>query len=94
MHPVDEVDVGVTPGEVEALVARGAAAAPGVARAVGGAEVGLGLHQAEHQPLAVDLVHQIPAEQVAGHGLGGTAVEGEGEGTEAAQRAGNDIIRP
>jgi hypothetical protein len=55
-----------------------------MARAVGRAEVGFRLDQAEHQPFAVDLVHQVTAQKIPGDGLGGTAVEGKRERAKTA----------
>ena len=66
VHAVDEVDVGVPAGQVEALVARRAPASPGVAGAVGRAQIGLGLDQPEHQALAVQLADQPAPEEIPG----------------------------
>src|SRR5947208_3029703 len=93
VHAIDHVDVGVSPGEIEALVARGPAAGPGVARAVGLAEIGFRFDETEHQPLTVQLAYQIAAQEVPGDGLVRTAVEGRGARAEAAPTGPDDIIR-
>jgi hypothetical protein len=48
-----------------------------VAGAVGGAQVGLGLDQPEHQPLAAPAAHQVAAQKLARHRLDVAAVEGD-----------------
>src|SRR6185436_18381740 len=53
-------------------------------------EIGLHLHQPEHQAPAVQVADQPAAEEVAGHLLGRTAVERERQGAEAAHRARDD----
>ena len=84
MQAVDQVDVGVAARQVQALVAGRPAAAPGVAGPVRRAQVGLGLDQPDDQPLAVEPAHQIAPQQLPRHRLGGAAVEGAGQGAEAA----------
>jgi hypothetical protein len=64
-----------------------------VARAIGPAKVRFRLDQAQYQPLPPDLMDQITAQEIPGDGLGGTAVEGNREGTETAHAIRNDIIR-
>ena len=61
--------------------------------AVGLAEIGFRLDETEHQPLAVELAHQIAAQEIPGYGLGRTAVERLGQRAEAAHTGPDDIIR-
>src|SRR4051794_91972 len=93
VHAVDHVDIGVAAREIEALVAGGPAAGPGMARAIGGSEIGFRLDEAEHQTLAVQLARQIAAQEIPGDGLGGAAVEGGWEGAEAAHARTDGITR-
>jgi hypothetical protein len=87
VHAIGEVDVGMTGGTVENLVAGRAPPPGGVARRVVRPDVGLRLHDgAAARPPGRD-THQPMAEQLRGHGLGSWLVERPGQRSTGASPA-------